>query len=59
MVSYTNYQDILFSHNFVGGAGRTIIPNLLSDDRARVQKDGNNVYQFHYMILSSLSVTSR
>ena len=55
MAQYNDYQYILQSHNFVGGAGTIKIPNSGNDVRAEVLKDGNDVYQFHYMTLSSLS----
>lgn len=55
MINNNDYQYILNSHNFVGGAGTTKIPNSGNDVRAEVLKDGNDIYQFHYMTLSSLA----
>ncbi len=55
MVTYSDYQDVLFSTNFIGGGGQSVLPNPDDDDRAEVAKDANNVYQFYYYALTSLS----
>ncbi|MFW8594710.1 M10 family metallopeptidase C-terminal domain-containing protein [Cribrihabitans neustonicus] len=55
MTTYNDYQNILFSTNWTGGAGQSGLPNPNSDDRAEIEQDGNGVWQFYYYILASLS----
>lgn len=55
MVNYTNYQDLLESVNFIGGASQTALPNPGNDDRAEIAQYGNGVYQFYYRALTGLS----
>ncbi len=55
MPSYNDYQTILLSYNFIGGAGRSQVPNSSSDARVEVDQDVNGFYQFYYFILASLS----
>ncbi|MEM6463206.1 MAG: M10 family metallopeptidase C-terminal domain-containing protein, partial [Pseudomonadota bacterium] len=54
-MAYSDYDELLLSTNFIGGAGQGALPNPGSDDRAEVLKDGNDVYQFYYMALGSLT----
>lgn len=55
MTQYNDYESILNSTNFIGGAGANPLPNPNNDDRANITTDANGVYQFHYFILASLS----
>ncbi len=54
MVQYNDYEYILFATNFIGGAGQGALPNPGSDDRADINSDSSDIYQFHYMVLASL-----
>lgn len=56
-MTYTNYQELLFSHNFVGGANKTSVSvdSGSSDVRANVSQDTNDIWQFYYFTLTSLS----
>jgi Ca2+-binding RTX toxin-like protein len=57
MVQYSDYQNILFSTNFVGGAGQDDLSTVSSesDQRADVGVDGNGRHQFYYYALTSLT----
>lgn len=51
----SDYQYILSTTNFNGGAGKSTLPNPNSDARAEIEQDGNGFWQFYYYALSSLS----
>lgn len=57
MVQYSDYTDILFSTNFVGGAGKNDLSTISgeSDQRANVTVDGSGYYQFYYYLLTNLT----
>ena len=54
MPQYSDYQNLLLSHNFIGGAGKIQIPNIGNDERAEITQIGD-IYQFDYLILAGLS----
>ncbi len=43
MTSYSDYENLLFNYNFIGGAGKSQIPNSSSDARTDVSQDINGV----------------
>lgn len=52
---YDQYSKVLQSHNFIGGAGKDIIPDIANDPRDQIATDLNGVFRFNYFILSSLA----
>ncbi|WP_262694699.1 M10 family metallopeptidase C-terminal domain-containing protein [Kordiimonas aquimaris] len=56
-IVFNDYQDILFTTNFVGGAGQNDLSTVSGelDQRADIGIDGNGDYQFFYYALTSTS----
>ena len=52
MTTYSDYETILNSVDFIGGAGKSKLTEIPGDDRTVVNKSGD-IWQFYYHALSS------
>ena len=55
MTDYIDYEKIILTTNFVGGAGQNDLSTVSgsNDIRAEVTKEGTDYYQFYYKVLES------
>ncbi len=52
MTTYSDYESLLQSYNFIGGAAQNTLPAILGDSRTVVSSVSGK-YQFYYMMLTS------